>query len=246
MRIAFDLDGVLADLESVLAEAAETMFGRAASPPAPQPTDATVPEAASDAVQDGPPADATPADATPADEPVPALVHQLTTTEQRRLWRRVLDTPNFWESLNETEPGIVGRLAALALERRWEVIFVTQRPSSAGDTCQMQSQRWLARHGFPMPSVFVIRGSRGKVAAALDLDVVVDDRPDNCLDVVVESKARALLVWRGDAAAPASIGARRLNIEVVASVGECLDHLSSEPAEKPAGLIGRLKRLIGS
>ena len=137
-------------------------------------------------------------------------------------------------------------MAALALERRWEVIFVTQRPSSAGDPCQLQSQRWLARHGYPMPSVFVLRGSRGKVASALDLDAVVDDRPDNCLDVVVESKARAFLVWRGDPSSSSPANARRLNIEVVASVGECLDMLVKDEPDKPGGLIGRLKRLIGS
>jgi hypothetical protein len=235
MRIAFDLDGVLADLESALAETAERMFGR--------------PAAAQGAP--GEPADAAPAeqgagDETPADEPVPPVVHTLTPAQQRRLWRTVLDTPNFWESLNETEPGIVGRIAMLALERRWEVMFVTQRPSSAGDLCQLQSQRWLARHGFPMPSLYVIRGSRGKVAAAFDLDVVVDDRPDNCLDVVVESRARAFLVWRGDPGAAAAANAHRLNIEVVPSVGECLDQLSGESREKRAGLLGRLKRFIAS
>ncbi len=251
MRIAFDLDGVLADLERVLAEAADRLFGPppAAKPPA-QTVDpaadgsAAAPQAAVAPDQES--ADPAAPDATPADEPVPPLVHQLTVNQQRRLWHEILATPNFWESLGETEPGIIGRLAMIALERRWEVIFVTQRPSSAGDLCQLQSQRWLARHGFPMPSVFVIRGSRGKVAAALDLDVVVDDRPDNCVDVVVESKARAFLVWRGDQGAPPAVGARRLNIEVVSSVGECLDVLTTEPAEKPAGLIGRLKRFIGS
>ncbi len=240
MRIAFDLDGVLADLESVLTDAAERMFRTASPAGAPAP-DATGAEATTQAMPE-----TAPADDAPDDEPVPPVVHQLTTGQQRRLWQAVLGTENFWESLNETEPGIIARLAAVALERRWEVIFVTQRPSSAGDLCQLQSQRWLIRHGFSMPSVFVIRGSRGKVAAALDLDVVVDDRPDNCLDVVVESKARAFLVWRGDADAPAPTNARRLNIDVVQSVGDCLDVLVNEEAEKPAGLLGRIKRLIGS
>ena len=36
------------------------------------------------------------------------------------------------------------------------------------------------------------------IAAALTLDLVIDDRPENCLDVTVESKARAILVWRDD------------------------------------------------
>lgn len=241
MRIAFDLDGTLADLGSVLAEAAQRLFGpgEAASAPA-EPARAAGP-AAADA------ADAQQAiDATPADEPVPSLVHDLTAAQQRRLWRHALDRENFWEALNELEPGIVARLAALALERRWEVIFLTQRPASAGDTCQLQSQRWLARLGFAYPSVFVVTGSRGRVANALDLDVVVDDRPDNCLDVVLESRARAFLVWRGDTSAPAPANAKRLNIQVVGSVAECLATLSAEREGKAEGVLGRFKRFMGS
>jgi hypothetical protein len=243
MRIAFDLDGVLADLQTLLAEAAEQMFASPSAHSAPAPT---APGGAGVAEADGSDGQAAPAEESPDDEPVPALFEQLTAGQQRRLWQRVLETDNFWETLDETEPGIVGRLAMLALERRWEVIFITQRPSSAGDTCQLQSQRWLARRGFQLPSVFVIRGSRGRVATALDLDVVVDDRPDNCLDVVIESKARAFLVWRGDLTSPAAVSAKRLNIEVVQSVSECLDHLASQGDEQATGLLGRLKRLIGS
>ena len=40
-----------------------------------------------------------------------------------------------------------------ARERRWEVIFLTTRPSTAGELVQLQSQRWLAAHGFQYPSV---------------------------------------------------------------------------------------------
>src|SRR5439155_16592344 len=106
---------------------------------------------------------------------------------------------------------VIGRLASLAAERRWEIIFLTRRPESAGATAQVQTQRWLQSKGFTLPSVFVVHGSRGRIAAALDLDVVIDDRPENCLDVVVDSKARALLVWREDVSQlPAA--ARRLGI----------------------------------
>jgi hypothetical protein len=243
MRIAFDLDGTLADLQSVLAEAAERMFGPApATLAAPTRADGASP---ADEVAAGESEDAV-AEPAPDDEPVPPRFQELNSGQQRRLWQRVLETDNFWETLGEIEPGLIARLAVLALERRWEVIFITQRPSSAGDTCQLQSQRWLARLGFAMPSVFVLRGTRGRVAAALDLDVVVDDRPDNCLDVVLESKARPFLVWRGDPAAAPAVGARRLNINVVQTVGECLDQLAAERAEKPAGLMSRLKKLMGS
>src|SRR3954465_14239467 len=66
-------------------------------------------------------------ESTPSTEPpenVPQLVTlQMTTKQQRRLWRHVETIDNFWESLNELEPGVIKRLAALAAERRWEIIF---------------------------------------------------------------------------------------------------------------------------
>ena len=68
-----------------------------------------------------------------------------------------------------------------------------------------------------MPSVYVVHGSRGQIAKALQIDVVVDDRPENCLDVVLESQAGAILVWRGQReSVPAS--ARRMGIAVVPTV----------------------------
>src|SRR5206468_6136381 len=109
----------------------------------------------------------------------------------------------------ELEPGAIARLAALAVERRWEIIFLTKRPRSAGATAQVQTQRWLEAKGFTLPSVFVVQGSRGRIASALALDVVVDDRPENCLDVVVDSSARAILVWRS-ATEPVPSSAQRL------------------------------------
>jgi hypothetical protein len=131
-------------------------------------------------------------------------------------------------------------------ERHWEIIFLTSRPETAGDTAQMQSHRWLSKHGFVAPSVFVVHGSRGKIASALALDVLVDDRPENCLDVAIDSSARAILVWRGDEGkVPGS--ARQLGIGSVASIHECLDVLEmlDAPDSENVGMIERLKRLLG-
>ena len=99
---------------------------------------------------------------------------------------------------------------------------------------RLQSYRWLAAQGYETPSIFVVHGSRGKIASALALDVLVDDRPENCLDVAIDSAARAILVWRGEEGKiPGS--ARQLGIGSVSSVGECLDILESldRPARRP-------------
>jgi hypothetical protein len=124
------------------------------------------------------------------------------------------------------------------------VIFLTSRPPSDGSSVQRQSQRWLERHGFPLPSVFVVHGSRGRIAEALELDVVIDDRPENCLDVVLESKAAAVLVWRGNqATVPAS--ARRMGISVAPSVMACLGTIEEGERSREGSLVERLRRLFG-
>ena len=185
-----------------------------------------------------------PSDA-PGDTPtVDKLV--LTPRQQRRLWHHVETIEDFWQSLREIEPGAVARLAKLAEERRWEVIFLTKRPRTVGATAQVQSQRWLEANGFRLPSVFVVQGSRGRIAAALALDVVVDDRPENCFDVVVDSQAKAILMWRES---PKTLppSAQRLGVGVVASVAECLDILVSvdAPTSDGSSLLDRFKRLLG-
>jgi hypothetical protein len=232
LRLGFDMDGVLADLNAALVREAMRLFpGLELRPSA---ADVSVsPGAADPSAPEGDPAEVTP----------PAL--SLTRRQERQLWDAVRAIPNFWETLPETEPGIVSRLASTARERRWEVMFLTSRPRTLGDPVQLQSQRWLERHGFSLPALFVVSTARGRIAHALELEVIVDDRPENCLDVALESKARAILVWRGEqGSVPDS--ARRLGIGGVSSVGACIDLLIEADAGRSGdeGLMGRLKRLL--
>ena len=48
--------------------------------------------------------------------------------------RELAHTDNFWEGLTEIEPGAIKKLAAIADERRWEVLFITSRPRSTRTT----------------------------------------------------------------------------------------------------------------
>jgi hypothetical protein len=92
----------------------------------------------------------------------------------------------------------------------------------------------------------VVQGSRGRIAAALALDFVIDDTPENCLDVVVDSRARAILVWREDEKQLPS-AARRLGIGVVKSVDDCLNILAEVGAQSPdrPKVMDRIMRLLG-
>ena len=234
MRIAFDLDGVLADLHTPFVATAIRMYPE---------LDAAAMRSAD--VGASPPAD-TETERPSQDLPAaPALTTMAVDRRQAEaIWKQIAAREDFWEGLTEIESGAIARLAAIADERKWEVLFVTSRPRSAGRTVQRQTQRWLARMGFPMPSVFVMHGSRGRLASALDLDVVVDDRPDNCLDVVLESKAGAVLIWRGPQES-VPVSSRRLGIAVAPTVADCLETLIEADKEQDGSLLDRLRTLFG-
>ena len=229
MRIAFDLDGVLADLHTPFVRTALRLF----------------PELEAATVESGDPA------GTSAEEPdddVPPVLPGLNLTRRQSdaVWRHLAATENFWETLDELESGAIARLAERADARGWEVLFITSRPRSTGRTVQRQSQRWLQERGFPMPSVYVVHGSRGRIADALAIDVVVDDRADNCLDIVLESKAGALLLWRGPVEA-VPVSAKRLGIAVAPSVERVLEALveAEQAADGDNSMLDRLRRLFG-
>jgi hypothetical protein len=206
LRVAFDVDGVVADLRSVLIREAEVLFGRALS---------IAPD-------------------VDEDRPLEGLNHR----ERKRLWHRIATIENFWETLEETEEGAVTRIAACASKCGWEVLFVTKRPATAGRSAQSQTQRWLCDRGFPLPSVYVVRRSRGAIAEALGLDAVVDDQMANCLDVVADSAARPVFLCRGGDASVAAVPAgpavtRPAPVTLVKSIDECLEVLEAMDRETP-------------
>ena len=236
MRIGCDLDGVLADLNRAFTTIARRRY------PALDMSNMT----AAAVVAAAPGADEDAALASEAPAPVEDAPLALDRRQMDAIWEDICDVEDFWETLDEIEDGAIARLAALAEAQRWEVVFLTSRPRTAGRLVQRQSQRWLDRKGFSMPSVYVVHKSRGKIADALALDVVIDDRPENCLDVALESKARAILVWRSSmASAPAAT--KRLGIGIVPTVAACLDLLVEADRAEDAStdLVQRLKRLLG-
>ena len=245
LRIGFDLDGVFADMESALVRCATDIFGEAMIErlkERAQESGAETTAANADSEGAGDASGPTVADNTP-----PILRIKMTPRQTSRLWRHVETVENFWQNLQEIEPGSLARLGQLAAERRWEIIFLTKRPPTAGATAQVQSQKWLESKGFPLPSVFVVQGNRGRIAQALGLDIVVDDRPENCLDVVTDSKARAVLVWR-EKQEGLPTAARRLGIGVVESIAECLNilvQIDTIVPEEKSGVFNRVLRILG-
>ena len=234
LRVAFDLDGTLADMHVVLRREAERLFGE---------TELSSVLEHSGAATDNPGGEKSNESGRESNR-VMAELH-LTSRQQMQLWEHVKGIENFWCGLPEMEPGIVARVAHVASQRRWELIFLTTRPLVAGETVQIQSQRWLETHGFQYPSVFVVQRSRGRIADALELDAVVDDRAENCLDVAVDSTAKPILIWPGD---PTGIppGAERLGVRVVASISEALDLLLKlDDLKHEPSVMRSIKRFFG-
>jgi hypothetical protein len=149
---------------------------------------------------------------------------ELTKADVDRLWKVVAGSPNWWVTLPAYEPDQVGRLYAEARRGRWEVFFLTSRPASAGDAVQLQTQVWLERLGFFLPSVLTTpAGARGEVARSLRLDLAIDDRLINCMEIISASNAKALLIARGAAEEKFREGAEARGIGVVTTLAQCLD-----------------------
>jgi hypothetical protein len=125
--------------------------------------------------------------------PMPDL-DGVSAADAKRVWKAIADTPNWWLGLAPYEPAQIARLYQLSRRFRWEVSFLTSRIPTAGDSVQFQSQTWLEAYGFYLPAVVTVPGSRGEIANALRLDMVIDDQFLNCLEVVGSSQSKAILI----------------------------------------------------
>jgi hypothetical protein len=145
----------------------------------------------------------------------------LAPDEVRRVWDRIAKTPNWWMEIAPYEPEQIARLYGLTRAAGWEVFFLTKRPPSAGDSVQFQTQWWIERCGFYLPSVLTVPGSRGEVANALRLDLVVDDQLINCVEVVSTAPTKAIFMQRTPDAAARDHATNR-GIGVVSTLADAL------------------------
>jgi len=243
LRIGFDMDGTLADLSSAYAEIEDRLFGPELAEherPAPEVREA----------EQHSKADASAA-ATIGDKRRVVARRPARSVSRHRhrhrdaVWRAIEDTPDFWTTLKPLEDGAVKRLYELSGEHNWEVFFITQRPATAGATVQLQTHRWLVEQGFSTPSVIPLSGARGKCAAALNLDYLIDDTPKNCVDVISDSSTRVVLLVNADDSLAES-SARRLGIGTAHNIHEVLDLLIQATAARAnPSLFEKLRKLVG-
>ena len=149
---------------------------------------------------------------------------ELAKPDVERLWRSVASATNWWLDVPPYEPDQIERLYALVRRARWDVFFMTSRPASAGDSVQLQTQVWLERHGFYLPSVLTApTGARGELTRSLRLDLALDDRMVNCLEIISASNAKALMILRSPTAPRIREAAEARGIGVVPSLAQAID-----------------------
>lgn len=251
LRIGFDMDGVLADFSGAYHAIEERLYGPTSpSTRAGDPEEEAELEEQSEATESAERRESEPADRRDHDRRGDAARgragrRSMVRRHRDRVWHEIHATPDFWRTLKETEAGAVRRVYEMMLRHRWEVFFITQRPATEGDTVQRQTQHWLVEHGFDLPSVLVVPGSRGAAAAALTLDYHVDDSPKNCIDVKSDSNALPLLIVSpGNERTAAS--ARHLGIGTAATIGAALDVLEQATlAHTQPSLLNRVARMVG-
>ena len=163
-----------------------------------------------------------------------------------RVWRAIEETPDFWTTLKPLENGAVKRLYRVDLPSTTGRYFSSPSgPATAGRdraaaNASVARRAWV-QHAERDPA---IRRTR-RCAAALHLDYLVDDTPQNCVDVLSDSSTRAiLLVTEDDSTAESS--ARRLGIGTAHNIHEVLDLLvqATEARVNPS-LFEKLRKLVG-
>lgn len=234
LRIGIDMDGVLADFAVAFHDVERRLFGGLEIAEG-QPETEEQEQAAAAGQEPG------------AAEDVPTGDRSEYEVRRRRdlIWKTIQSTPDFWNTLKPIDASAVRRIHALMLQHAWEVFFITQRPTTDGQTVQRQTQQWLVAQGFDWPSVLVLGGSRGAAAVALRLDYLVDDTLMNCVDVLSQSIARPILIVP-DGDEPLAASARKAGIGTVQSVGEALDILEQATlARANPGVLARLAQMVG-
>lgn len=104
----------------------------------------------------------------------------LTPEQLEGVWRRIREEHNFWTNLKRVEGVNVNALDPLADHKLY---FITSRVPTIGNSVEYQTAQWLL---FALAQEFptvIVTDKKGPVAAALELDYFIDDRPKNCNEV---------------------------------------------------------------
>lgn len=109
----------------------------------------------------------------------------MTKSRSNEMWEYIKQSEDFWETIppySYTNDVLLGFLDLESYEDV-AVYFVTNR---MGRKVKQQTEAWLVDNGYVAPTVIIAR-NKGLVAEALNLTHYIDDKPENCVDVVKHS-----------------------------------------------------------
>ena len=109
----------------------------------------------------------------------------VTKSEMKEAWVKAALTHNLWTKL-ERLPSFDVETVELLMEThvRHDVWFITNRFDTPGVSPLKQTKYWLNRETLMKTPNVLIAKDKGPVASVLQLDAFIDDKPQNCLDVL--------------------------------------------------------------
>lgn len=97
-------------------------------------------------------------------------------------WKEISKSKDFWFQLSPL-PGAEEFLVDLYTLNQ-DVYFLTSR---VGDQVKFQTECWLMVHGFPTFPTVLITTHKGDACRILGIDFYIDDKTENCQDVLDKS-----------------------------------------------------------
>ncbi len=109
-----------------------------------------------------------------------------TKEEFDAVWDDAKNTENFWLNIPVVPILANGKhVNMMNLNAEHDLYFITDRFDTVGSSAVRQTLDWLMFHllAGQSPAGVIVAKHKGPVAAAIGLDVFIDDKPQNCLDV---------------------------------------------------------------
>ncbi len=107
-----------------------------------------------------------------------------TKEEFDAVWEDAKNTENFWLNIPTVQNLDIGLM--LDLSRKHALYFITDRFDTVGGSAVSQTLQWITYNLLPgrSPAGVIVAKHKGPIVRTLGIDVFIDDKPENCLEVV--------------------------------------------------------------
>jgi len=164
----------------------------------------------------------------------------VTEVEADKVWKEIAAYPHFWYGLGPY-PGARQVVEALNhVDGVHDIYFMTTRPPGA----KYWTEQWLQDLGFHNPTV-LITARKGLACQALGVEVFIDDKPENALEVyrALPPTARVYMLsqpWNAEIREAWADERREGGVQVLEEVGEMLQREGIDLLRAQPRLIGGL------